>query len=304
MSNELYCQYVSSRGIAYSCDIYPKKVVSDTLKLPLSTYKDIKDNDSVYVISSALKIFVEMILPEIEKKDIKIILVTGASVVSVPNELSEKHGIDYIKIICENSCIKHWFCQNYDLNTSHNKISAIPLGIDYHTVQTGKCLWDWGPVKTAVEQEEELLEIAKKQAFESRMNKTFDFFHFKQFNRHNRDRYYASAAIRHQSFNVSLSKRASRNNTWNMVTNYKFIISPHGNGLDCHRTYEAMFLGSIPIVRTSPLDIIYKDMPIIILKDWHLININKLIEESKTIIAKSREKLFLKYWINQIKQYK
>ena len=89
-----------------------------------------------------------------------------------------------------------------------------------------------------------------------------------------------------------------------MVTNYKFIISPHGNGLDCHRTYEAMFLGSIPIVRTSPLDIIYKDMPIIILKDWQSININKLIEESKTIITKSREKLFLKYWINQIKQYK
>ena len=136
------------------------------------------------------------------------------------------------------------------------------------------------------------------------MNKTFDFFHFKKFQRHNRDRWYASAAIRNKPFNVSLAKRASRNSTWNMVTNYKFIISPHGNGLDCHRTYEAMFLGSIPIVRTSPLDIIYKDMPIIILKDWQSININKLIEESKTIITKSREKLFLKYWINQIKQYK
>ena len=64
-------------------------------------------------------------------------------------------------------------------------------------------------------------------------------------------------------------------------------------------------LASKIISKINPeLNIIYKDMPIIILKDWHSININKLIEESKTIITKSREKLFLKYWINQIKQYK
>ena len=85
-----------------------------------------------------------------------------------------------------------------------------------------------------------------------------------------------------------------------MIKNYKFIISPHGNGLDCHRTYEAMFLGSIPIVRTSPLDVIYKDMPIIILKNWHEININDLVEKSKEMITKSRERLYLKYWIDLI----
>ncbi len=300
MSNELYCQYVSSRGIAYSCDVYPQKIVSDTGNFPTSAYKNIKDNDSVYVVSSVLNKFVEIILPNIEEKKIKIVLVTGASITSVPNELSKKHGIDYIEKICNNSCIKHWFTQNYELRESHSKITAIPLGIDYHTVQTGKCLWDWGPQKTALEQEEELTEIAKKQDFESRKNKTFDFFHFKKFKRHNNDRSYASAAIKGKPFNVTLPKRISRNETWNMVTDYKFIISPHGNGLDCHRTYEAMFLGSIPIVRTSPLDVIYKDMPIIILKNWHEININDLVEKSKEMITKSRERLYLKYWIDLI----
>ena len=49
---------------------------------------------------------------------------------------------------------------------------------------------------------------------------------------------------------------------------YKWIISPHGNGLDCHRTYEAIALGCIPIVKTSTLDILYKDMPIIIVDNW------------------------------------
>ena len=97
MSNELYCQYVSSRGIAYSCDIYPQKVVSDTLKLPLSTYKDIKDNDSVYVISSALKIFVEMILPKksVGKKppfDINVMLILRELKSLIPEILNNKNN--------------------------------------------------------------------------------------------------------------------------------------------------------------------------------------------------------------------
>ena len=143
-SNERFCLYVSSRGIAYSCDIYPSKIVSDTTNFPPSTYKNIKDNDIVYVVSSVLNKFVNNILPDIESNNIKIILVTGSSITSVPTELSEKHKIDYIEKIANNSCIKHWFCQNYDLKDSniHEKVSAIPLGIDYHTVQTGKCLWD------------------------------------------------------------------------------------------------------------------------------------------------------------------
>lgn len=305
-SNESHvmCQYVSSRGIAYSCDIYPSKIVSDTTNFPPSTYKNIKDNDIVYVVSSVLNKFVNNILPDIESNNIKIILVTGSSITSVPTELSEKHKIDYIEKIANNSCIKHWFCQNYDLKDSniHEKVSAIPLGIDYHTVQTGKCLWDWGPQKTALQQEEELMNIAQDAtAFDCRSNKTFSFFQFKMFKRHDGDRHLAIKALKKKPFNNTLAKRCPRNETWKNITDYKFIISPHGNGLDCHRTYEALFLGSIPIVRTSPLDVIYKDMPIIILKDWNEINIDKLVEQSKQTILKSKEKFYLKYWTNLIR---
>jgi len=304
-SNERFCLYVSSRGIAYSCDIYPHKIVSDTTNFPVSIYKNIKDNDIVYVVSSVLNKFVNNILPDIESNNIKIVLVTGSSITSVPTELSEKHKIDYIEKIANNSCIKHWFSQNYDLkdNNKHEKISAIPLGIDYHTVQTGKCLWDWGPVKTALQQEEELMNIAKESNnFDIRTNKTFSFFHFKMFKRHNKDRHFAVKALKNKPFNYTLKKRCPRNETWNNITNYKFIVSPHGNGLDCHRTYEAMFLGSIPIVKTSPLDVIYKDMPIIILKDWdNISSIDKLVEQSKQTILKSKEKFYLKYWINLIR---
>jgi len=35
---------------------------------------------------------------------------------------------------------------------------------------------------------------------------------------------------------------------------HRFILSPRGNGLDAHRTWEALLLGVIPIVRSSALN--------------------------------------------------
>jgi hypothetical protein len=38
-----------------------------------------------------------------------------------------------------------------------------------------------------------------------------------------------------------------------IAARYRFIASPPGNGEDCHRTWEALYLGAIPIVVRSPM---------------------------------------------------
>ena len=48
----------------------------------------------------------------------------------------------------------------------------------------------------------------------------------------------------------------------------KYILCPAGTGIDTHRVYEAILLGAIPIVRSSPLDPLYSTMPIRIVKEW------------------------------------
>ena len=35
------------------------------------------------------------------------------------------------------------------------------------------------------------------------------------------------------------------------LSSYKFALSPEGNGIDCHRTWECLYLGVIPIVKKS-----------------------------------------------------
>jgi hypothetical protein len=38
-----------------------------------------------------------------------------------------------------------------------------------------------------------------------------------------------------------------------LAAQYRFIASPPGNGEDCHRTWEALYLRSVPIVIRSPM---------------------------------------------------
>ncbi len=47
-----------------------------------------------------------------------------------------------------------------------------------------------------------------------------------------------------------------------------FCVSPAGNGLDCHRTWEALVVGAVPIVISSCLTEELSDLPWIVLDDW------------------------------------
>jgi hypothetical protein len=47
-----------------------------------------------------------------------------------------------------------------------------------------------------------------------------------------------------------------------------FCISPRGNGIDCHRTWESLYLRTIPIVTRSILTDQHADLPMIVLDDW------------------------------------
>lgn len=50
---------------------------------------------------------------------------------------------------------------------------------------------------------------------------------------------------------------------------YKFIVSPEGNGIDCHRHYEAILAGCIPIIEDNPLMMEkYNGLPVLWTHDY------------------------------------
>ena len=93
-----------------------------------------------------------------------------------------------------------------------------------------------------------------------------------------------------------------------LYSNYHFVLSPRGNGVDCYRTWEAFLFGAIVITLKSPLDKMYtdNDLPVVILQDWEELNCNNIEEKLLEWLDMHKEKTFLKniipkfslnYWI-------
>ena len=77
----------------------------------------------------------------------------------------------------------------------------------------------------------------------------------------------------------------------------KYIISPEGNGIDCHRHYEALLAGCIPIMEKNPLaENKYANLPILWTIDYSEINNEYL--ESKYIEMLDLEYDFSSLFLN------
>lgn len=53
-----------------------------------------------------------------------------------------------------------------------------------------------------------------------------------------------------------------------LLTNSKFVVSPPGNGDDCHRTWEAVYLGAVPIVLSSHWPFADYALPVMVVDSW------------------------------------
>ena len=83
----------------------------------------------------------------------------------------------------------------------------------------------------------------------------------------------------------------------------KFCICPEGNGPDCHRLWESLYLNVIPIcVRSVFIEIISKDFPIYIIDKWDDLTIdNDLYNSYETYIEKlDIKKLNFDFWKEKI----
>ena len=69
--------------------------------------------------------------------------------------------------------------------------------------------------------------------------------------------------------NGIINKLIDHSEYFELLPTYKFVISPEGNGIDCHRHYEALLAGCIPIIEYN-VDIVekYKGCPILYTKDY------------------------------------
>jgi len=84
-----------------------------------------------------------------------------------------------------------------------------------------------------------------------------------------------------------------------------FVLCPRGNGLDCHRVWESLYMGAIPIVKSSSMDVAFEELPVLIINDWSEITEEFLLKKYEEMSQKTykMERIYMPYWKSYINQY-
>jgi hypothetical protein len=137
--------------------------------------------------------------------------------------------------------LKMWFAVNAMLK--HEKLRARPFGIGPLAL----------PTETATLRHVQEMQIPKSRLFHCQ----FEVDH----NPHER-------AYCLQQTGIALGPWMPWPEYLEDLTSCYFCISPNGIGIDCARTWEALLVRTIPVVRRSLVTEHHPDLPMIVLDDW------------------------------------
>ena len=315
-TQDFHVELIWNKGIAAQCDwripdefppevgfgtvldpvghLAPPDLLSDLIPHP-ETYADIRDGDLVWVRLSWIKSFLNQVLPHMKAK---FILVTADSDMSAPMSI-----LPEALEILEHPNVLHWFAQNCDGPGFMGRMSPKPIGIDYHTLSE-RALWG-ERIASPQEQEQALLAIRKQfPPARERIRKVYIDFAWQPVHLYRPvKRQQIIAKLLTSEWVVFQSKPLPRRQLWRKWGEHAFVLSPHGIGLDCHRTWEALACGNIVLVPSSPLDGLYEGLPVIPVKDWCEINPQNLEIwlERYSGCKFEEEKLTTKYWVDKMR---
>jgi len=167
------------------------------------------------------------------------------------------------------------------IRTTQKKLKQIPIGLDYHTISTNP-LHPWVMDinsyngNSPFEQEGVLIRDIRAGMKPFYQRKIRIYSNVMLCPDRFKDRVNAINAIpvdliSQQTFFIP------RISTWKNMLDYAFVLSPFGNGMDCHRTWEALLCGCIPIVRSSVFDELFEGLPVLIVDKWEDISLQLLV---------------------------
>lgn len=238
--------------------------------------ESLKDGDIIFVKTDYIYngTFQKQVLPNIKTK---FILITGVSSFSV----DEGDG-SYLDILDSPYLIK-WFCTNPP--TVHNKkIVWLPIG--FEEVERGG-----GDIDILNHFYQNQTPWNKKE------DKIYIPYHSNTF----KDRNSIIDNLSSKSFVVTEPSRLSFKEYLKNMDKYKFVLSLRGAGWDCHRHYECLLVGSVPIMEEGPIFKSFKS------NNLPTLEINKIVKNIFSYVydfLPSRDFLTMGYHFNKINDIK
>ena len=233
----------------------------------------IKINDIIFVKSNLIDKYFQDIHPFIQ---VKYKLITHNS----DKNIGERE-VKYI----DDKIIK-WFAQNVEME--HPKLIPIPIGIENKKYFYNGIPYIFNKIKNT--------KTTKKDKI------IFGF----NIMTNPQERQSAFSELINNNVVEQINGFPNPYNYIKILNQYKFVASPPGNGIDCHRTWEAMYLNVIPIVKHSVMTEYFKNLglPLWIINDWKELDgltENDLSDKYEDIMTNSKtEPLFMNYWKEKI----
>ena len=236
----------------------------------------VKENDIVFIRGNHIDEFINGYLERIQ---FPFILITHNDDTSI----EERH-----LQIADNKYVIHWFAEN--LNVEHAKITPIPIGI-------GSIFY---------EPRQEVVTFSNLPV-EEKQNRIYYSFKTET---NKKVRGSVLKILKGCELADGPNERISKEEYLKHSSIYKIIASPPGNGPDCHRTWEALYLKSIPLVQRSVATTYWKSigLPLILIDEWE-----NILAWDETTIANQYDSLkerlnhpalYMPYWTTLINEHR
>lgn len=210
-----------------------------------------------FVKTDFLEFFIWNILPQITYP---FYIITHESDYEVPGRFER---------LLEHPLLIKWFGMNVQI--LHEKLQPIPIGL-------ACSIWPHGDIDA-------LLRVANKNS----LKENLIYCNYKT-DTNSSEREKALFSLQSKDFITFDFKQHSFEEYLTILSKYKYVISPPGNSVDCHRVWESIYLNTIPICLKSVPMVYFRDCPILFIDNWENITEKLLQEKYDAIISRSKEK--------------
>lgn len=224
----------------------------------------------VFVAATRLREFADVVLPRICEP---FVLITHQGDTNIDATFAD---------VAEHPKVSRWFAQNCLLE--HPKVTPLPIGLEDRWRHNN------GAYRAFKRYSDKKIIKKPRIAFAFSIGTNVE----RRLACYRAMSYCQAADELVQPLNSSIYRKLSRE--------YMFIASPPGNGLDCHRTWEAMYMGCVPIVERSYMTEYFfnHDLPLLLVDDWEEVvawDEDELRLKYDHVMAKSsKDALYFNYW--------
>jgi len=172
--------------------------------------------------------------------------------------------------------IKKWFCQNRYID--HPKLFSLPIGV-------ANSQWKHGN------------QTALNNVIFKNLPKNFLTYKNFDISTNAGKRSYVNQITTLN--NIPMDVNRPYEEYLDYVARSIFVISPPGNGIDCHRIWECLSLNAVPIVEDHVCFNQFKHLPILFISDWSIVKTEFVLQHLpliKKFDASVKEFLTLEYW--------